>query len=361
MEMCAKDRGDRERPVRTLVYSGPWQMDVDERCVPQPGPDETLIEVIATGICGSDIHGYTGDTDRRTNGQIMGHEVVGRVRAGGPLEAGTLVTVNPIVSCGGCTMCECGETQSCDRARVIGVDPALHGSLADTLVAPSRNVVPLAGDPSVHHGALVEPLAVGYHALMRGNPVDGDRVLVIGGGPIGQAVAIAARRRGLTRVLVSEPMASRRTLVDALGFATTSPERIAADIPRVLGDRATLVVDAVGVAASMSTALTHSSVRARIVLVGMGSPSMPIQPYDITVAERSVIGSYCYSTLHFEDTARWVAQGRPELDLLIDHTFPLDRGAEAFRTVAADGSRNKTLVLSAAAALEDIPTIGGPA
>ncbi|GAA3639958.1 alcohol dehydrogenase catalytic domain-containing protein [Microbacterium awajiense] len=344
--------------MKTLTYRGPWEMSVRDRSAPQPRDHETLIDVIATGICGSDLHGYTGETDRRVAGQVMGHEMVGRVRSGGDLGVGTLVTVNPIVSCGECELCGAGETQACDQSRVIGVDPALPGSLADLLVAPTTNVVPLDGDLPVHHGTLVEPLAVGYHALMQGHPVVEDRLLIVGGGPIGQTVALAARRRGLTRILVSEPTAARRDLIEALGFSTTSPEHVADDVARVLGGRATLVVDAVGIAESLATALAHSTVRSRIVLVGMGAPAMTITPYEITVAERTVIGSYCYSTKHFRETAEWVAGGRPELDLFIDHMTLLDDGAEAFRAAAEDGTRNKTLVLSAHAHREDITMNG---
>jgi threonine dehydrogenase-like Zn-dependent dehydrogenase len=149
------------------------------------------------------------------------------------------------------------------------------------------------------------------------------------------------------RILVSEPSPIRRELLEGLGFRTTSPDSLSADVSSVLGGKATLVVDAVGVAPTVATALESSTTRARIVLVGMGANEMTIAPYGLTVAERVLIGSYCYSEDHFRSTAAWVAEGHPELDLLIDRTLPLAEGPEAFRTVAdGSGGSNKTLIVS---------------
>jgi threonine dehydrogenase-like Zn-dependent dehydrogenase len=172
-------------------------------------------------------------------------------------------------------------------------------------------------------------------------------MLVIGGGPIGQAAALGARRAGVTRILVSEPAPGRRELLEQLGFETTTPDEVEASVQRVLGGKATVVVDAVGIAPSLAAALQHSTTRARVVLVGMGAKEVLIQPYGITVSERVVIGSYCYSEEHFRSTAAWVGEGHPELDLLIDRTLSLAEGPEAFRSLAdGSGGSNKTLLLS---------------
>jgi len=333
--------------MQALEYNGPWEISIVDRPTPVAADNQTLIEIIATGICGSDAHGYSGETGRRTPGQVMGHETVGRVVSGGGLAAGSLVTVNPIISCGQCEFCLEGETQVCTEAVVIGVEQALDGSFAEFLAVPTRNVVALGDQMPPLHGAFVEPLAVGYHAVMRGNPVAHDRLLILGGGPIGQAVALGARRAGVTSILVSEPTPGRRELLEQLGFATTAPSALDAAVPLVLGGKATLVVDAVGIAQSFESAIEHSTTRARLVLVGMGSSEFSIKPYGITVAERVLIGSYCYSEEHFRSTAEWVGEGHSDLDLLIDRTLLLTDGPEAFRSVAeGSGGSNKTLLLT---------------
>jgi threonine dehydrogenase-like Zn-dependent dehydrogenase len=324
-----------------LGFNGPWDLSVAERPEPTVHPTDALIQVIATGICGSDVHGYSGDTGRRFDGQVMGHETVGRVLETGTevsgLEIGALVTVNPLIPCGRCASCLAGEGQVCVDQKVIGVEPNLDGAFAERFVAPAKNAIPISEDIPVLHGALIEPLAVGYHAACRGAVAAGHRLLVIGGGPIGQAVAIGARRLGVTEILMSEPSRPRRELLERLGFATTTPEDLAASVPRTLGGAATAVVDAVGVDASMAAALENSTTRARIVLVGMGAKTMTLAPYGISVGERELVGSYCYSEAHFRSTADWVSEGHPELDLLIDRELPLEGGPEAFRSLA-DGS-----------------------
>lgn len=333
--------------MHALAYLKPWEMSIIDRPEPIATVDEVVIDVLATGICGSDSHGYSGENGRRVSGQIMGHETVGRVSAGGTIAAGTLVTFNPIISCGVCEFCRAGDTQVCPDAIVIGVDPSLDGSFAERVVVPARNVVVLSDEMPITHGALVEPLAVGYHAVMQGNPSSDDILLVIGGGPIGQAAAIGARRAGVERVLVSEPNDQRRALLEDLGFATTTPDAVAQDLEAKFGGKATVVVDAVGLSVTLGSALRTSVTRARIVLVGMGEPQMTVQPYDLTVGERSLIGSYCYSEAHFRSTAEWVSQGRPELDALIDRLVPLHNGPDAFHDVAKGiGGVNKTLVVS---------------
>jgi threonine dehydrogenase-like Zn-dependent dehydrogenase len=186
-----------------------------------------VLQVVATGICGSDIHGLAGATGRRESGQVMGHETVGRVvEVGADVDddwLGALATVNPVVSCGSCAACLACEEQQCEQSWVLGVRPDVDGAFAERITVPARNVVRLPESMTPEHGALVEPLAVGYHALVRAAPRPDDTVLVIGGGPIGQAAALAARRVGVRRVLVSEPNPARASILQRLGVRVVDP------------------------------------------------------------------------------------------------------------------------------------------
>ena len=315
--------------MRALVFRGPWDLAVEDRPEPSPGRADTLLEILATGICGSDLHGYTGDTGRRHPGQVMGHETVGRVVEDrtGAYAAGSVVTVNPVLGCGRCAACSAGQAQRCPQRRVIGVQPELSAAFAERMVAPTRNVVPLPDGTPPDLGALVEPLAVGFHAVQRGGLGADDELLVIGGGPIGQAVALGARRLGATDVVVAELDAHRRDLLTRLGFTAAHPD--------ALGDRhPMLVVDAVGSSRTLATALELSAPGARIVLVGMAAPTVELAAYAVSTGERSIVGTFSYDDAAFVGTAAWVGAHAGSLEPLVEAHVDLDHAPDTFRALA---------------------------
>ena len=336
--------------MRTLVMRDAWDMRVETREDPAPGPGEVLVRVTATGICGSDIHGYTGENGRRHPGQVMGHETVGRVESVGDgveLAPGDTVTVNPVIACGECPSCRAGAEQTCAGRRVIGVTPDIVSAFAEYMVVPAGNVVPLPDTVPEEYGALVEPLAVGYHAALRGGCSGEDLVFVIGGGPIGQACVLAARRLGAAGIVLSEPSRARRDAVAALGVETVDPtaSEVDAEVARVLGQPATLVLDAVGTTRSLADATASSALGARIVLVGMGAPRVELAAYAVSTEERTLVGSFGYSAQEFEDTATWVGQAPEELGRLIDERVDLDDAPGVFRRLGEDASKvSKVLV-----------------
>jgi threonine dehydrogenase-like Zn-dependent dehydrogenase len=161
--------------------------------VPEPvaGPGEIVIETVATGVCGSDIHGYTGHNGRRVPGQIMGHESVGRIHSlGEGVDAaaypiGAPATVNPVVLSAAGRDRYRGREQHDPERSVLGVDPARLSAFASRFPVPAENVVVLPESMPIAYGALIEPLAVGLNGVRRAGLREGDSVLVIGGGPIG--------------------------------------------------------------------------------------------------------------------------------------------------------------------------------
>src|SRR3954447_7477518 len=344
-----------EDPVRALVYRGPGEIGVEDRPDPRPGSNEVLLRITATGICGSDLHGYTGENKRRHPGQVMGHETVGRIAvvgsnvSDGALRPGRVATVNPVIGCGECEQCAAGREQLCARRRVIGVNKEIQSSFAELMLAPAGNVVVLPDSIPEEYGALVEPLTAGYHAAVCGDVGPNDVVLVIGGGPIGQAAALGARRLGARRVVVSELNEARRALVAKLGFATIDPRT--GDVPQQvqesLGRPATVVLDAVGISRTLSDGLTASGLGARVVLVGMGAREITLPAFEISTYERSIIGSFTYPSQEFRDTAEWVASRPDGLEQLIDDRVDLDRAADAFaRLASGDLDVSKILVYS---------------
>jgi len=326
--------------MRALVLRDFYDIVLEERPDPVPGSGQAVVEVIATGICGSDFHGYSGENGRRHPGQIMGHETVGRVQELGAdvagLTVGQLVTVNPVMSCGECWACQSGQEQWCIRRVVLGVAPEIPAAFADRVAVPAANIVPLPEEMLEELGALVEPMAVGYHAVRRGQPRPEDRVLVIGGGPIGQACLLAARRLGVQALAVSDVSPSRRDLCARLGAEVVDPS--AGNLPEAVADRlggpATLVVDAVGLSPTVSDAMAASALGSRIVLVGMGSPRLELSAYALSTEERALIGSFTYSAAEFTATAEWVGTVPDGIDALIDGRVGWDGAPQSFDDLA---------------------------
>ena len=340
--------------VEALVLSKWWHFSVDDVPDPVAGADEVVIDIVATGICGSDIHGFTGENGRRVPGQVMGHETVGRIASIGPGAAGapavgSLVTVNPVIGCGRCAQCRAGQDQNCPDKVVIGVATSYSSAFAQQMVAPARNVVALPESMPVEYGALIEPLAVGYHALRRSRCGSSDLVLVLGGGPIGQACVLAAQRLGAAAVVVSEPDEHRRTVIEALGARAldptlAAPQDLPASVALALGGDPTIVVDAVGIDATLATAFACAPLGAAIVLVGMGAQQLKVAAYEISTKERTVIGSFCYNPEEFRETAHWVGTAPPVLGRLIDERVSL-HDAQASFTALADGRSRASKIL----------------
>jgi 2-desacetyl-2-hydroxyethyl bacteriochlorophyllide A dehydrogenase len=330
--------------VRQLVFHGPRRLSVEQADVADVGPDEVRVAVHSVGVCGSDIHGYAGVNTRRSPGMVMGHEAVGRVEEVGAnvtaIEPGLPVAIDPIVSCGECEYCRSGDDNLCERRRIYGCVPGLAGAYAEQIVVPAANAVPFEGDAPLEWGALVEPLSVGARAARVAAVRPGEEALVVGGGPIGLAAAIAARWRGARRVLVSEPQAHRRGIAETLGFETLDPS--VAEPPR---SEFPLAFECVGHSATLATALYAVPPRGRVVFVGLAEETIDLPAAPLMVGERTITGSSAYSSKDFRDTAVWATRRSVDLAPLIELRVGLDELPGVFESYA-DGSLHalKTLL-----------------
>ncbi|HEY9290153.1 MAG TPA: alcohol dehydrogenase catalytic domain-containing protein [Microlunatus sp.] len=323
--------------MRALVLAEFGRMEIREVPAPVVQNDEVLIKVDAVGICGSDVHGYTGANGRRVPGQVMGHEAAGIVLDGnGELAAGRPVTFNPLIACGRCPACKEGEQQHCPDRRVIGVNPEISAAFAEQVAVPVANVVALPADFPIGYGALIEPLAVAFHAVRRARVADHDQVVVIGGGPIGQSIVLAVRTRTTADILVSEPNAQRRELCASLGATVLDPvaEPLDDQLRKLIGGFSDVTIDAVGQSRSIADALRVTKVGGLVTLVGMGSPRLELSAFDVSTAERTVVGSFCYSDADFRAAAQWAGDHPELLAPLITDRVPLRRAPEAFAALA---------------------------
>ena len=340
--------------VRALVFRGADGMVLEDRPAPRCGPSEVLLDVGSVGICGSDIHGYAGETGRRTVGMVMGHEVCGvvveigsEVRGWTP---GDRACVNPVIGCRTCAACRAGLANRCPDRKVIGVAPDLVGAFTDRMAVPAANLVRFEpatpASPEVR-GSLVEPLAVGLNAVRRAPVRPGDVVAVIGLGMIGLACVWAALCEGAEAVFAGDVDPTRAELVSGLDRdgrvigldLRTDPLDVQL---RALGvGTVDVVVDAAGVNGTCSAALRAVRAGGVVSLVGMGSPQLELDAYALTVEEKSLVGSFCYSDQIFAECARAVASGRVDAALFVDRVIELAEAPVEFRDLA---SRARTSV-----------------
>lgn len=327
--------------MRVWVYDGPHASHIETRPRPLPGPSDVRIRIALVGICGSDLHGYTGESGRRVSGMIMGHEASGWIETVGSavsgLDVGDTVTFNPALPCDG----TCGHESEnrCAQLRVIGVTPDIQGAFADAIVVPAERVVPL-GKLSLEWGAGVEPMAVALQASRQAGVSAGASVLVIGGGMIGQCVAQAARLDGAVEITVSDPMVERQDLARMNGFRSIGPEDVES-----LG-QFDVAFDAVGISATTTAAIRAVSIGATVCLVGLGASEVTVPLFDIVVPERTIVGTFCYPDHVFRDAVRHLTDGGLDLGTLIGSQEPFEDTGATFDALASGTRRDAKILMS---------------
>ena len=331
--------------MRALMYDGPNEMHVTDLPEPQPGPGEVRLTVEACGICGSDVHGYTGESGRRTAGQVMGHEFAGTVAALGEgvegWEIGQRVAAYNMTGCGQCVFCQAGNEQCCPQRKVVGVNMGLTGAFAESVTVPARNLAKLADDVPYAEALLNEPLAVSYHAL-RHVPDDAKTLAIVGGGTIGQCLARVALMLGrFGQVVVSEPMADKRAMVEAVGAKAVAPDQLDAQFD----GGADAAIEAVGVAATVQAALQAVRPAGTLVLLGNLAKEVPLPLQHITSAEKTLVGSYGFNLADFRQVVEWINAGRFELAPMVSGTCTLEEAPEVFADLAAGRRQAVKLVV----------------
>jgi len=312
--------------MKALIYTGPEQLAFRDAPDPEPQAGEVLIEVDCVGICGSDMHAYLGHDDRRPAPLILGHEAAGTI-VGGP-RRGDRVAINPLVTCGTCPACRSARENLCPSRQIISMPPR-EGAFAQRLTMPERNLVALPDAVPFAVAALAEPVAVSWHAARLGlaalHETAPRRALVIGGGAIGLAAALALIAKGVRDVTVADPNATRRAFLR---------DRCGIDAVATAQGLFPMVFDAVGYAATRAAASAAATPGGVIVHIGLGEDTGGLDIRRMTLQEITFIGTYAYTAQDFRDTAAAMFDGRlGALDWIEQR--PLADGAAAFRDIRA--------------------------
>jgi L-iditol 2-dehydrogenase len=325
--------------MRASVLVAQGQVRVEERPVPTPADDEVLIKVASVGVCGSDVHYYRegriGDfvVDEPL---VLGHEASGQIVAVGSnvpdSRIGERVAIEPQRPCRVCAQCAAGRYNLCPNMQFYATPP-IDGAFQEyvTIQAPFAHPVP--DSVSDDAAALFEPLSVGIWAARKAGIVPGSRVLIAGAGPIGVITTQAAKAFGAAEIIVTDPVAERRSMVERFGATTTLDPRT--DSVADLGVDA--FIDCSGATPAVKAGITAVRGAGRVVLVGMGADEIALPIPVIQNRELTVTGVFRY-THTWPVATHLAASGQVDLESLVTGRFDLDHAEDALNADRTPGS-----------------------
>jgi len=332
------------------VLHGQRDLRREPRADPVPAADEVLLRVERVGICGSDVHYYRdGRVGAFVPSQpfVIGHEVAGEVVEAGAavdhLRVGDRVAVDPSQACRRCTWCRDGRSNLCPEMRYFGsaaTDPPTDGALCELKAVPAANCHRLGDALSYASGALLEPLAVACHAVLRAGRMAGRRGAVSGGGTIGQLVATVARALGAGHVAVADPRPAARAAAAARADEVLDP---GAGSTRLADGPAQVTFEAAGAADSLRWALEHTTRGGTVVQIGTLQHQFDAPLNLIMAKELQMLGSFRFAD-GYQVGASLLAAGRIEVESLITAVLPLAQTPTALERAAADPTALKLQV-----------------
>ena len=306
--------------------------------VPRPelqSPDEVLVQVSATGICGSDLHvdDWTPSYAFITQSLpvTLGHEFVGVARTGAL--SGRRVVVRPSVTCGTCAACLAQEHDLCERRTGIGM--TRDGAFAAWVRVPARNCVPVPDGLSDELAALAEPLSISMQALRVAGDVGGRRVLVMGPGTIGQGIAVLVRRAGASQVVISgRDDAARLDALRRMGFdalADVAERPLAeATAPFTRGEQFDVVFEATGVPETITEALPLLRRNGIVVVTGIHARPLALDLTTLVRRQQQLRGSFRPPESDWPQALALMSELGHLMAPMVSHVLPLSRALEGF-------------------------------
>ena len=313
--------------------------------LPDPTPDagQLVVRVGRCGICGSDLHMTEDAAYGCKHGDVLGHEFAGEVVGLGSevedLKMGDLVSVIPLMSCGHCEHCRKGEVQWCSQFGLQG------GGYAEYALTRPNQCIKLPTDLSLADGAIIEPLAVALHGVNLSGVATGDRVLVLGAGPIGLSVAFWAKRRG-AEVAVQDIADFQESRALDLGADTfvVDPSDPIGSAERALGGKADVVFECVGIPGLIDQAVQQVRNRGTILLLGLCTRPDPINSFAMLSKEVRLVTSAFFTVPEYQASLDALAAGAIQPRLLVTDTISLAETPGVFESLKHRTSQCKVLI-----------------
>lgn len=307
------------------VMNKPGEIVFQDVDVPAAGPDQIKVKMKRIGVCGSDIHVYHGKHPYTSYPVIQGHEISAEVVETGSAVAdfkiGDKVTIQPQVVCGKCYPCTHGMYNACEELKVMGFQTT--GMASEYFVTEAAKALKLPENMSYDEGAMIEPLAVAVHAVRRYGDITGKKVLVLGGGPIGNLVAQTAKAMGAEKVLLSEISNARLETAKKCGIEVVKPTEkdLLEAIIEVLGkDKADVIFECIGINETMKQAIEYARKGSDIIVVGVFANLGTINMGFVQDHELRLIGTAMYRVEDYIKAIELTGAGLIKLDALITHT-----------------------------------------
>ncbi|WP_339243328.1 NAD(P)-dependent alcohol dehydrogenase [Paenibacillus sp. FSL F4-0243] len=325
--------------MNAAIMDEQLSISVKQIDIPVPKDNEALIKVYCIGICGSDVHYYEhGRIGRYVVKEpiILGHELAGEVVEVGKqvsnIAVGDRVAVEPGVTCGQCDYCKSGRYNLCPDV-VFLATPPVNGAWAEYIVMPSDYLFKLPDSMSYEEGAMLEPLSVGFHAMMRGKVQPFDRVLITGLGPIGLLAGQAAKLFGVSEIYGTDLVPFRRQLAMEMGF-TAALDPVKENVGQRLNDLTngfgvTLVVESSGNARAMADTIKWVRRGGRIVFVGLPADSaIPMDMGQFIDGEIDAYGVFRYANT-YPAAIQALQHSSLDIEKIVTHRFALTDTQEA--------------------------------
>lgn len=336
-----------EQKMLQQVMTAPGEIEFKNVPIPQIKPGEVLIKIMKIGVCGSDIHVYHGKHPFTKYPVTQGHEVSGEIVGVGEgvdnLHVGQKVTIEPQVVCGKCHPCRNGKYNLCEELKVMGFQTT--GAASEFFAVEASKVTPIPDEMSFDEGAMIEPLAVAVHAIKRAGDVEGQKIVVIGAGPIGILVAQAAKAMGAEKTMVTDISNFRLQKAKECGvdfvYNTKEVDFGDAVIEAFGPDKADVIFDCAGNDITIGQAIKYARKGSTIILVAVFEDMAKVDLAVLNDHELDLNTSMMYRHEDYVDAIRFVREGKIKLRPLISKVFPFKQYKDAYEHI--DQNSEETL------------------
>ena len=314
---------------------------------PKARPNEVVVQVKAVGICGTDIHVWHGERPDVALPRVMGHEFSGVIHADSEnFRKGEKVVVDPVVSCGTCVSCKRGYPNLCSTVKCLGVQ--VEGAFCDLIAVPEEKVYRFPDPLSFVQASMIEPYSIASEVMFRGNPVEGEKALVFGAGPIGLGIVEGLKLRGLS-VMVTDFVESRLAKARELGadaVVNGKTGNLAQEVHVFTQDFGLdFTVDAVGNPKIMENAIDMAAPGGRIVVLGFNPEPAKVPELLLVRKELKVMGTRMNCN-RFPEVLSWFDEKKVHPDVVLSAVYPLEDIQKAFEHIASDPENTLKVVVT---------------